>query len=268
MVVFPNAKINLGLNILSKREDGYHNISSAFYPIPLQDVLEMLPAKQLQFDTSGLGIPGNTESNLILKAYHLLQSKYNLPPVHIHLHKVIPMGAGLGGGSADAAYAIKVLNELFELGLTPDTMEGYAGYLGSDCPFFIRNKPILAEGTGNVFSDIAIDLSGKWLVLICPNIHVSTVEAYSRVNTGKPQYNLKETIETTPIAEWKDRVKNDFEDSVFQLHPHLAEIKDELYRLGAAYASMTGSGSSIYGLFEADPGKLPLADICWQGQLS
>ena len=268
MVVFPNAKINLGLNILSKRKDGYHNISSVFYPIPLQDILEILPADKLQFDATGLEIPGSLEDNLILKAYHLLKSKYDLSPVRIHLHKIIPMGAGLGGGSADAAFAIKVLNDLFCLNLSREVMEDHAGQLGSDCPFFIRNKPILAEGTGNKFSDIAIDLSGKWLVLICPDVHISTVEAYSRVKPAKPKYNLKEAIEKTAITEWKDNIKNDFEDSVFQLHPEVAEIKNELYGSGAAYASMTGSGSSIYGLFETDPGKLSLSDICWQGRLT
>lgn len=267
MVVFPNAKINLGLDILSKRDDGYHNISSVFLPIPFQDILEITPSEVVQFNTSGLKIPGNPESNLIIKAYHLLKQEYNIPPVHIHLHKVIPMGAGLGGGSADAAFAIKLLNNLFALSLSDTQMESLAGRLGSDCPFFIKNKPVLAEGTGTEFSDINLDLSGKYLVLICPNVHVGTAEAYQSVKPAVPEQNVKEIIENTSIDRWKNSLKNDFEASIFPKYSQLQNIKQQLYAAGALYASMSGSGSSIYGLFEKEPSMASVPDICWQGIL-
>lgn len=267
MVVFPNAKINLGLDILSKRDGGYHNISSAFYPLPLQDVLEIIPSETLQFDTSGLKISGNPENNLILKAYQLLQREFDIPPVHIHLHKIIPMGAGLGGGSSDAAFTIKLLNNLFSLSLSDSKLESLAGQLGSDCPFFIRNKPILAEGTGTEFSDIALDLSGKYLVLICPNIHVGTAEAYQNVKPAVPEHTVKEIIEDTSIDRWRNSLKNDFEASIFSKYPQLKNIKQQLYAAGALYASMSGSGSSIYGIFDNEPSSLSIADICWKGTL-
>lgn len=267
MVVFPNAKINLGLDILSRRDDGYHNISSVFYPLPFEEILEILPADEFQFRTSGLSIPGDPENNLIIKAYELLQKEYNLPSVHIHLHKIIPMGAGLGGGSADAAFAIKALNNIFELALTDETMETLAGKLGSDCPFFIKNKAVLAEGTGTEFSSIALNsLKGKYLVLACPEVHVSTAEAYSKVKPGKPEKSVSEIVEGLPLSKWRDYLKNDFEASVFPIYPQIEAVKDKLYASGAIYASMSGSGSSVYGIFDAEPADLPMK-ASWQGYL-
>ncbi|UII30082.1 4-(cytidine 5'-diphospho)-2-C-methyl-D-erythritol kinase [Fulvivirga ulvae] len=267
MVVFPNTKINLGLNILSRRDDGYHNISSVFYPLPFEEILEILPAEEFQFNTSGLTIPGSTENNLIIKAYELLRDQYKLPPVRIHLHKIIPMGAGLGGGSADAAFAIKALNELFEIGLSEKDMEGHAGKLGSDCPFFIKNKIVLAEGTGTEFSSISLDLKGKYLVLVCPEVHVSTAEAYGNVRPGMPEKGIREILEKMPVTEWKHYLKNDFETSVFPLYPEIEAVKNTLYSSGAIYASMSGSGSSVYGIFDSEPADLPVEAV-WSGVLS
>lgn len=267
MVAFPNVKINLGLNILSKRADGYHNIASVFYPVPFQDALEILPAETFKFTSSGLNIPGNEQSNLVIKAYKLLKEEYNLPPVHIHLHKNIPMGAGLGGGSADAAFTIKSLNNIFNLALTEVDMEAYAGKLGSDCPFFIKNTPVMVRGTGTTFSPISLSLKGKYLVLICPELHVSTQEAYSQVTPQEPEKDVHEIIENVPFSDWKHILKNDFEDSVFKIYPQIRQTKELLYASGAVYASMSGSGSSVYGLFEAEPTKLSI-EAAWSGFLS
>lgn len=251
MVTFPNAKINLGLNILSKRDDGYHNIESCFYPVPWQDILEIVPSDTLKFSASGLPIPGSPESNLCLKAFHLLQADHDIPAVHILLHKVIPMGAGLGGGSADGAFTLKLLNDLFGLGLPELQLEKYAAQLGSDCPFFIRNEPALATGTGTDLHPFTMDLAGKYIALINPQLHVSTQEAYSQVKPG-PASPLT-SILAGPAGEWKAHLKNDFEVSVFPKYPRIAELKAAMYEAGAFYASMTGSGSTVYGLFDTTP---------------
>ena len=266
MVVFPNSKINLGLDILSRREDGFHNISSVFYPLPFAEALEILPAEEFEIAFTGLDIPGDQQNNLIIRAYHLLSSDFDLPPVKIHLHKVLPMGAGLGGGSADAAYTIKLLNDIFELALSYKDMQAYAAHLGSDCPFFIFNQPVLATGTGVEFEEVNLNLAGKYLILVCPDVHVGTAEAYSRVRPAIPQISVKEIIETIPLAEWKQHLKNDFEDSVFQIYPELSLTKQSLYEAGALYASMTGSGSSIYGIFDEKPIYVDHL-VAWQGEL-
>ncbi|UII26510.1 4-(cytidine 5'-diphospho)-2-C-methyl-D-erythritol kinase [Fulvivirga maritima] len=266
MVVFPNIKINLGLNIISRREDGYHNISSVFYPLPLTDILEILPAEEFNFTSTGLPIPGNTDDNLIIKAYKLLKESYHLPAVSIHLHKIIPMGAGLGGGSADCAFTIKCLDQLFELNLSTETMEGFAAKLGSDCPFFIANKPVLVEGTGHIFSDIDLSLEGKYIVLIYPEVHVSTAQAYSKVTPKQPDTSVADIIKSKPIDQWKDVLNNDFESSVFQQFPAISKVKNELYDAGAIYASMTGSGASVFGIFDSKP-TIQLNHIVWEGQL-
>lgn len=252
MLSFPNAKINLGLNIVSKRPDGYHEIESCFYPIPWQDALEILPADELKFTTSGLDIPGSSAANLCLKAYHLLSKIHNLAPVHIHLHKVIPMGAGLGGGSADGAFTLKMLNGLFGLNLSTEQLQSYATQLGSDCPFFIENKPTLAKGTGTSFSDTDLDLSGYFLALQNPNIHISTQEAYANIIPRLPNAHIRQIIKE-PVPTWRYSLLNDFEQSVFPMHPKIQQLKDELYNQGAVYASMTGSGSTVYGLFQEEP---------------
>ncbi len=257
MIVFPNCKINIGLRITSKRPDGYHNIESCFYPIPWNDALEITEAAAFSFESSGLNIPGDQKSNLVIKAYDLLKVEFDLPPINIHLLKSIPMGAGLGGGSADGAFMLKLLNNRFALQLTDDQLEERALDLGSDCPFFIRNKPVIAKGRGEIFEPIDLDLSGKHILLINPGIHIGSREAYSSVMPVEPKNSLKDLLENQHISSWKDLIKNEFESSVFTIAPEISEIKEHLYDQGALYASMTGSGSTVYGIFdnEPNPGK-------------
>lgn len=269
MVVFPSAKINLGLRILRKRADGYHDLESCLLPIGWRDILEVIEGDTFSFQTSGIPITGEVEDNLCVKAYRLLQQDFPLPPVRIYLHKIIPMGAGLGGGSADASHMLKVLNELFSLSLEVSQLESYAAQLGSDCPFFIQDQPRMAYGTGTTLEDLALDLSGKHIVLVYPKVAVATADAYGSVVPHVPDTSLKEILETTPPHDWKDRVVNDFEKSVFAKHPVLSDIKEEMYRVEAFYASMSGSGSALYGLFE-QPVSLPTSwkeYTVWQGEL-
>lgn len=256
MIIYPNSKINIGLNVVEKRKDGYHNLETVFYPINLQDALEIenidgeAPECGYQLKVAGTILDGTPDDNLIIKAYKLLKKDFDLPPVSIYLYKHIPIGAGLGGGSSDAAYMIKALNSRYNLGLTPQKMEEYAVMLGADCPFFINNKPVFATGIGNIFQPIDLSLKGKTLVLVKPDIFVSTRDAYSAVTPKAPQASLTELL-SQPIETWKDTVVNDFEASVFPKYPEIAAIKDKLYDLGAVYASMSGSGSSVYGIFNA-----------------
>lgn len=268
MVTFPNAKINLGLQILRKRPDGYHDISSLFFPIPLCDALEVIESKKLSFTSSGLPIPGNTDDNLCLKAYHLLKADFELPQVSIHLHKVIPMGAGLGGGSADGAFVLSMLNEKFRLRLTQKQLESYAAQLGSDCPFFIGNQAAIASGRGTELTPHAINLKGHYLVLLFPGVHIGTREAYAGVKPNAAQPTITDGL-GAPVDQWKELLKNDFEDSVFPGHPLLPRLKDLLYQTGASYASMTGSGSTIYGIFNTQPvlPALPTGVTFWTGTL-
>ncbi|MEO9474692.1 MAG: 4-(cytidine 5'-diphospho)-2-C-methyl-D-erythritol kinase [Cyclobacteriaceae bacterium] len=252
MLCFPNAKINLGLNIVSKRPDGYHNIETCFYPIPCRDILEIIPSEKLSFHPTGLDIPGTPETNLCSKAYSLVRSEYDIPPVDIHLHKVIPMGAGLGGGSADGAFMIKLLNDKFGLGMHTEKMESMAKKLGSDCPFFIQNQPLFAEGTGTIFSEVALNLKGKFIALRHPDIHVSTQEAYGGVKPSQPSKSIKEII-NQPLETWKHELINDFEASVFSKHPELQNLKEQFYTEGAIYAGMSGSGSCVFGIFDEEP---------------
>ncbi|WKV11328.1 4-(cytidine 5'-diphospho)-2-C-methyl-D-erythritol kinase [Marivirga harenae] len=252
MLTFPNAKINLGLNINSKRADGYHNIESCFYPIPLKDSLEIIPSKALKFSSTGLPIPGNSNDNLVLKAYHLIQSDHDIPPVEIILHKNIPMGAGMGGGSADGAFMLTLLNKYFNLSISNEKLEDYALKLGSDCPFFIANKPKFVSGRGEVFESTKIDLSGYYLGMMFPSIHIGTAEAYSGVKPQQLAISVKDIIEKYPIEEWNEILKNDFEDGIFLKHPSLLDLKNRCYHNGAIYASMTGSGSTIFGIYSKD----------------
>ena len=270
MVTFPNAKINLGLNIIEKRADGYHNIESVFYPIAWCDALEMVKADSFSFQSSGLEIPGNQDSNLICKAYRILEEKgyFKGVAVNIHLHKVLPMGAGIGGGSADGAFALKMLNELFELDLGVKELETLAEKLGSDCPFFIENRPKFCFGKGTEFEEIEISLKGKYVVLVNPQIHISTAEAYNGVNPRIPEVSIREII-SRPISSWKDVLKNDFEAKIIENHPKIGQIKASLYEKGAIYASMTGSGSTVFGIFEEPVVNLEeefVSYVCWQGQ--
>jgi len=247
MIVYPNAKINIGLNVLEKQADGYHELSSVFYPVnELSDMLEILPAKHFSFSCSGIAIPGN--SNICVKAFELLKSDFDITNVIMHLHKQIPIGAGLGGGSADGAFALKALNEIFRLELSIIELEDYALQLGADCPFFIDNTPKYVTGKGGKMKEIDLDLSVYELKFVFPELHISTTEAYGGVMPKQPETNLLDLI-SKPIENWKTTVKNDFEVSAFEKHPQLEKIKEKLYADGAIYASMTGSGSVIYGIF-------------------
>ena len=255
MISFPGCKINLGLQIIARRSDGYHDITSIMYPLKINDILEIVTLKKdekTKFTSSGLLIPGSEDDNLCLKAYNLLNKKYNLPSVHIHLHKCIPMGGGLGGGSSNGAETINLLNKIFDLGITINDKKKFAAELGSDCPFFIENTPQFATGTGTALTLIDLDLSGYYLILLNVGIHVSTKEAYSGVHLNETPRNLREIIKKD-ISEWKNHLYNDFEKSVFKLHPSLEQIKSDLYSKGAIYASMTGSGSTLYGVFKEAP---------------
>lgn len=268
MVVFPNAKINLGLNIISRRPDNYHNIETIFYPISLRDALEVLPTEgtDIQLHNSGFRIDGNTQNNLVIKAYHLLKNKYNLPPVEIFLHKAIPFGAGLGGGSADASFMLLLLRDLFKLEITETDLLHYAALLGADCPFFIHNRAMLARGIGNEFQEINVSLTGYRIVLVKPDIIVPTAEAYSAVKPQKPTLPLEDIIQM-PISCWREYMHNDFEDSVFIKYPEIKDIKEKLYRNGAIYAAMSGSGSSVFGIYNSNENIDNLFPGCflWQG---
>ncbi len=261
MIEFCNCKINLGLSVLDKRPDGYHNLETVFYPLNLCDVLEVMEGsneqdKKVRIISEGLPIPGDQQNNLIAKAYHLLDLKFSLNPVTFHLIKKIPIGAGLGGGSSDGAYALKLLNRLFKLNLSVEQLIDYAAKLGSDCPFFIENIPCFASGRGEILSKIKLDLSSFCMVLIKPEVHVSTADAFNKITSlGRKTSNssLLEVIQM-PIESWRENLINDFEKSVFEIYPQIKEIKDKLYREGAIYSSMSGSGSAVFGIFRYSPG--------------
>jgi 4-diphosphocytidyl-2-C-methyl-D-erythritol kinase len=253
MICFPNAKINLGLNIVSKRPDGYHNIETVFYPVKLYDALEIVPAGtgSTTFTQTGIPIDGDPQKNLVLKAYQLLKVEYALPEIDIYLQKNIPFGAGLGGGSADAAFMLKLLNDFAGLQLSVTQLEEQASQIGADCPFFIQNRPVFAEGTGNIFTPVDLSLQGYYLALVKPDIHVSTQEAYARVKPQRPKESIQDII-LSPVDTWKDRLVNDFEAGIFSLFPEIAKIKQQMYDSGALYAGMSGSGSSVFGIFEKE----------------
>ena len=250
MLVFPTSKINLGLRITEKRPDGFHNLQSCFYPVRWGDMLDVIPSDSFRFSSTGLAIPGEPTKNLCVRAYELLKAHIDLPPVHMHLHKVVPIGAGLGGGSADAAFTLKLLNERFALGLTTTQLEDYARTLGSDCAFFIQNRPLYCLEKGDVFEEIEVDLTGYHILLVYPNVVISTAEAYATVRPQKPEIPLYDQLQK-PIDTWQSAIHNDFEDSLFPAYPVLAQIKQQLYDAGAVYASMSGSGSSLYGIFQS-----------------
>ncbi|NLJ01587.1 MAG: 4-(cytidine 5'-diphospho)-2-C-methyl-D-erythritol kinase [Bacteroidales bacterium] len=289
MICFPNAKINIGLHIISRREDGYHNLETLFYPIGLKDALEIIPTRETKgshpaqeqankkrvitrvtglstgpepwvsdADTkyrlfqTGLQLAGNPEDNLVIKAWQLMATHRTLPPIDIHLLKKIPSGAGLGGGSSNAAFMLQLLNNNFSLGLSNDELAGMAATLGADCAFFIRNQPALASGIGDVLEPFDLDLSGYFLLLVKPDISIATKEAYSLVTPKIAELSLREIVKK-PVSEWKEWLKNDFEPVIFKKYPEIYRIKKQLYDLGAVYASMSGSGSSVYGLFREEP---------------
>lgn len=257
MLVFPNCKINLGLNVVEKRPDGFHNIETVFYPIHWCDALEVLENKSgsgnFEYSQSGLSIEGSLETNLIYKAWQYLGEIRKIPPLKVHLHKNIPMGAGLGGGSSDAAAFINLLDTKFNLMLSPDEKYNIANKLGSDCAFFINSKPVYASDKGNVFADIKLDLSKYYILLVYPGVHSNTAKAYAGLNPVKKQQDLKKVIETNAPSTWKNLVINDFEKSIFHEFPKIESLKQQLYDQGALYASMSGSGSAVFGIFEKEP---------------
>lgn len=274
MICFPNAKINLGLNITEKRKDGFHNIETVFYPVGWNDALEIIESTSTQLNAtteefnlhlSGLAISGNAEDNLLYKAYNIIKQTKTLPAIDVYLHKILPMGAGLGGGSADAAFFINLLNEQFVLNFTETERIDIAKQLGSDCAFFIKNKPVFASQKGDVFTDIKLDLSHLYIAVIYPNVHSNTKEAYSLVKPQRPSKSLLEVIKQ-PISTWKTDLINDFEKSIFSLYPIVEKTKNDLYDLGAIYACMSGSGSAVFGLFETEP-TLKTSFPYWVGRM-
>jgi 4-diphosphocytidyl-2-C-methyl-D-erythritol kinase len=251
MIRFPNCKINLGLYITNRRADGYHDLETIFFPVPLQDVLEIIPAEKSSIHLTGKTVAGDTTNNLVWKAYQLLKTGFpgKIGEMEIHLHKNIPMGAGMGGGSADGAFMLRLLNECFQLGLTQQQLAAYALQLGSDCPFFIYNTPQFASGRGEKLTPVPLDLSAYNIHLVCPSVHISTARAFSMIAPKPASFDLRRLNEL-PVSAWKDHIGNDFEEPIFQMHPELAAIKERLYAGGAIYASMSGSGSTIFGIFE------------------
>ncbi len=263
MISFPNAKINLGLYVIEKRSDNYHNLVSCFYPVSLQDALEILPAEKLTLEIKGLQIDAAIQENLCYKTYQLLSRDFALPPVRIILLKNIPMGAGLGGGSANVAFLIKMLNEYFNLGLNSQQMQVYASRLGSDCAFFIENTPKICFLKGDVFEATSLNLKGRKIMIVYPRFAISTAEAYKGIKPKPITFDLRNSIENSPLREWKNWLKNQFEEHLFEKYPILSEIKAQLYTQGALYASMTGSGSAVYGIFDSLPCSFPYSERFW-----
>jgi 4-diphosphocytidyl-2-C-methyl-D-erythritol kinase len=254
MILFPPAKINLGLRVLFKRSDNYHEIDTCMVPIPFYDVLELLPSDEFKFIQTGLTVDGDPEQNLCVKAFRLMEKHFQVPNVYMHLRKEIPMGAGLGGGSADAAYVLRGLRDLFVPALGNDKLEELAAQLGSDCPLFIEDSARMASGRGEVLSAVELDLKGYYLKIVNPGIHIGTAEAYSGIEFPKEPESVRSVV-SAPVQEWKDRLFNDFEVSAFKRHPELSEIKEKLYAEGAIYAAMSGSGSTMFGIYEQEPAR-------------
>ena len=263
MITFPVAKINLGLNVVEKRADGYHNLQTVFYPVPIMDALEIVPMSDgfpsdvdCDLKVTNITIEGDEQRNLVVRAYHLLKADYpELPRVHAHLWKGIPTQAGMGGGSSDCGYMIRLLNETFDMGLSSEQMQQYAARLGADCAFFIESSACYAEGIGERLQPIDLDLSGWHIGVVRPDIPVPTKEAFSRIHPHYPALNCREAV-MQPVETWRDTLTNDFEESVFALHPEIGAVKEQLYKMGATYAAMSGSGSALFGLFKDEPDAL------------
>ena len=263
MITFPIAKINLGLNVVEKRPDGYHNLQTVFYPVPIKDALEIVPMSEgfpsdvdCDLKVTNIHIEGDEQRNLVVRAYQLLKQDFpTLPRIHTHLWKGIPTQAGMGGGSSDCAYMIRLLNETFDLQLTNEQMQQYAAQLGADCAFFIESVPCYAEGIGEQLEPISLDLSGWYIGVVRPDIPVPTKEAFSRIHPHYPSLNCREVV-MQPVETWRDNLINDFEESVFALHPEIGAVKEQLYKMGATYAAMSGSGSALFGLFKEEPDGL------------
>lgn len=259
MIVFPNIKINIGLNIVEKRHDGYHNLETVFYPVGLCDALEVVSSDSGNdsFKCEGVNLNCANSDNLVVKAYNILKTDYNLPNIDIELIKKIPSGAGLGGGSSDASFMLKTINKMFGLGLSVEQLKAYALKLGADCPFFIVNKPAFATGIGEILEEVNLSLKGYYILIVKPDIFISTKEAFAGVEPHKSTRDLKNDILLT-VEDWKYYIRNDFEKSIFPNHPELENIKSELYNIGAKYASMSGSGSALYGLFDFLPNDIDI----------
>ena len=263
MTVFPIAKINLGLNVVAKRPDGYHDLQTVFYPVAIQDALEIQPMDEhfpsevdCDLKVTNMAIEGDEQKNLVVKAYQMLKANFpELPRIHTHLWKAIPTQAGMGGGSSDCAYTLRLLNKQFQLDLSVERLIDYAARLGADCPFFVRSTPCYAEGIGERMEVIDLDLSQWHIGVVRPDIPVSTREAFSLIKPHYPSRNCREIV-AKPVEEWREQLVNDFEESVFALHPELAGIKAKLYGMGATYAAMSGSGSALFGLFREAPSHL------------
>ena len=263
MITFPIAKINMGLNVVEKRLDGYHNLQTVFYPVPIMDALEIAPMSEgfpsdvdCDLKVTNIHIEGDEQRNLVVRAYQLLKKDFpKLPRIHTHLWKGIPTQAGMGGGSSDCAYMIRLLNETFDLQLTNEQMQQYAAQLGADCAFFIESVPCYAEGIGEQLEPISLDLSGWYIGVVRPDIPVPTKEAFSRIHPHYPSLNCREVV-MQPVETWRDNLINDFEESVFALHPEIGAVKEQLYKMGATYAAMSGSGSALFGLFKEEPDGL------------
>ena len=266
MINFPIAKVNLGLNVVEKRPDGYHNLETVFYPVPIKDALEvqvMDDAFPSDYDcdlkVTNITIDGDEQRNLVVRAYQLLKKDFpTLPRIHTHLWKGIPTQAGMGGGSSDCAYMLLLLNQQFQLGLTDEQLIQYAAKLGADCAFFILSRPCYAEGIGEKLQPIDLSLSGYYMAVVRPDIPVPTKEAFSRIHPHYPAQNCRHTV-MQPVETWRDTLINDFEESVFALHPEIGDIKQQLYDMGATYAAMSGSGSALFGLFKEQPDTLSQA---------
>lgn len=263
MITFPVAKINLGLNVVEKRADGYHNLQTVFYPVPIMDALEIVPMSDgfpsdvdCDLKVTNITIEGDEQRNLVVRAYQLLKADYpELPRVHAHLWKGIPTQAGMGGGSSDCGYMIRLLNETFDMGLSSEQMQQYAARLGADCAFFIESRACYAEGIGERLQPIDLDLSGWHIGVVRPDIPVPTKEAFSRIHPHYPALNCRDVVKQ-PVETWRDTLTNDFEESVFVLHPEIGAVKEQLYKMGATYAAMSGSGSALFGLFKDEPDAL------------
>lgn len=256
MLVFPNSKINLGLNIVKKRFDGFHDLETVFYPINWCDALEVLEskdAKSFEIFFSGTKVQGDSNDNILYKTWKLIQEYKSIPNIKVHLHKAIPMGAGLGGGSSDASFFINLLDKQFGLSLSFLQKHKIAAQLGSDCPFFLKNQPVLAEGKGDELSPVSVNLSSYYILVVYPGIHSNTREAFAGLKPEPSKHNLKKTIETIPLTDWKNVLFNDFEKTIFLKYPEIKLLKEQLYSEGALYVSLSGSGSSVYAIFDKKP---------------
>jgi len=273
MLIFPNCKINIGLSVLRKRADGFHDLETVFYPVSWNDLFEIVQTEPespaLDYKSSGIRLYGPKEKNLCIRAHEIIAASNQIPPVKMHLHKIIPVGAGLGGGSADGAFTLLALNKICKLGLKDEELEKLAAQLGSDCPFFIRNKPVFASGRGNEMEEINLKLKGWYLVIVKPRLHIGTAEAFSGIVPKQPAVSLRTKI-SLPIQQWKNEIVNDFEQNIFEKHPSIRNIKNKLYQYGATYASMSGSGSAVFGLFPEEKNLKPYFRSCtvWQGKLN